>query len=1296
MEKQNEPQKGGSSGDGPPCLRIFLSYGHDKNEELVMLIKSDLEKRGHDVWIDRDKIEFGDDWRRSITAGILEDRSVLAFLSKHSMRDPGVCRDEIAIALSVKGGNIQTVLVESEAEVTPPANISHIQWLDMHDWDERRKKSGWDEWYQAKFNEIVRVVESGKSQHFAGEIEDLKRILKPIASEARVNNLLRKGIFGRTWLFEAVEKWRSDPARRGQRVFWITGAPGIGKSAFAAQLSYVCPDRVVAAQFVEWDKQDHRDAGRVIRSLAFQLAARLPDYRKLLLTLPELNELGGKEPAELFDYLLANPLSVAIDGGRDRLVIVIDALDEAGDAQKNPFVEMLAKHAPRLPDWLGIVATSRPDSAVKAPLQGLNPYVFEAQSEANLEDLRGYLLAQKDLGLAGRPDAGQLIGQILERSEGVFLYIELFCEEIRNKSLSLDHPEQFPSGLGGIYNQWFRRQFPDEAKYEAEVLPALRPILAAREPLSAETLRHVSGWGLERYKRFTRMTGSLFPVSETNQTIKPSHKSLIDWLTDEGSDHNYFVDVGEGHRALAKEGLRQFAEAPETMDEYFLRWLPSHLLTLKENAQTVELLKDYRYMMERAKRGALEQMLADYRELPAGLGVQLDIEAAFFRERTHMLRRGSDEWPAHKILLQLAMEHADDSPVTRGAERWLGEGRCDWLWLRRVPRLPNVQKNPCIAVLEGHTGSVSGALELRDGRILSWAEDNTLRLWDVQTLQSLAVLEGHTDSVKGALELRNGRILSWASRNYPDFDETLRVWERQTGKPLAKLEGHTNCIEGALELRDGWILSWSYDYTLRLWDEQAGQPLATLQGHTNRVDGALELRDRRILSWAWDSTLRVWNGQTGQTLATLQGHTGPVYGALEICDGKILSWSADKTLRLWDGRTGQTFATLYGHTARVDGALELRNERILSWSYDKTLRIWNGQTGEPLAVLNGHINPIIGAFELRDGRILSWSKNRTLRIWNEQTGKLFAMLDGHINSINGALELCDGRILSWAWDDKTLRLWNGQTGQPLATLESHTSYINGALKLRNRRILSWSQDRTLRVWNEQTGQSLAVLEGHTDSVKGALELRDGRILSWAHDYTLRLWNEQTGQFFAILEGHTYLVAGALELLDGRILSWAWDSTLRVWDGQTGQSLAVFEGHTNWVNGALELRDGRILSWSKDNNLRLWDRKTEECLEIVPEEQVSKLHPEWVREREKAEKTQSVIGDFLGTSSNRNAQLRYKDISPDLAVWQAESEAETRCLMPDGTLVVTQANGQVCILKLYQGNRRVSLDDIDVI
>jgi hypothetical protein len=261
--------------------RIFLSYGHDSNEELVHRIKTDLEQRGHDVWFDKSEIKFGDDWRHSITEGITRSHKFVSFLSKHSTRNPGVCRDEIVIALTVKGGNIQTILVESEQEVQPPVNIGHIQWLDMHDWkgthgvvrsekDEHGNAyavgdAEWEQWYQAKLSEIVRVVESDESRRFAGEIETLNGHLKPIKSEARICQLLSKGFYGRQWLFEAVENWRQDtkldhPSGSESRLFWIMGAPGVGKSAFAAQLTHTRGDTVIAAQFCEWDKPDHRKA----------------------------------------------------------------------------------------------------------------------------------------------------------------------------------------------------------------------------------------------------------------------------------------------------------------------------------------------------------------------------------------------------------------------------------------------------------------------------------------------------------------------------------------------------------------------------------------------------------------------------------------------------------------------------------------------------------------------------------------------------------------------------------------------------------------------------------------------------------------------------------------------------------------------------------------------------------------------------------------------------------------------------------------------------------------------------
>lgn len=591
-------------------LRIFLSYGHDANEELVRRIYADLKQRGHDVWFDKTDIKAGDDWRRSITSGITECDRFFSFLSKHSIRESSVCLDEIRIAIGAKGGNIQSILVECEQEVKLPPSISHIQWLDMHDWKEHGKigEAAWDKWYQEKLAEIIRVVESDESRKFAGEIRALEEYLKPVvsdfAADARIQKLLEKKLTGRAWLFDAVEKWRttpkSGPSGSDSRIFWMMGAPGFGKSFFAAHLAHFYGrGTVIGVHFCAYDKPDHRSAPRIIRTLAFQLATRLPDYRKLLLTLPEIAELDRKQTAaELFDYLLANPLKLSITGGRERLLIVIDALDEAGSASaqggdgRNELVEMLARHAPSLPDWIGLVVTSRPESDVRAPLQGLNPFVLDTATEANLTDLREYLRQELAPQLQHRPDADRLVEQILEKSEGVFLYAERFCDDVQQNHLSLDRPEQFPQGLGGIFFQWFQRQFPDPEKFRKQVRPALRAILAAREPLPVEILQRLFNWQDEEIRDFTRPLGSLFPIVKearrvvvkriqkslnsqhllddvrdassplgllfpvdsgtAPEVIKPFHKAVIDWLADESKAGAYFVSIIEGHRMLAR------------------------------------------------------------------------------------------------------------------------------------------------------------------------------------------------------------------------------------------------------------------------------------------------------------------------------------------------------------------------------------------------------------------------------------------------------------------------------------------------------------------------------------------------------------------------------------------------------------------------------------------------------------------------------------------------------------------------------------------------------------------------
>lgn len=94
-------------------VKIFLNYGHDANAPLVEKIKEYWSKDSegntkHEVWIDTPEIKAGNDWRDSITNGIMHSDVVLAGLSQHSTRNPGVCRDKMSITIGVIGGDIKS------------------------------------------------------------------------------------------------------------------------------------------------------------------------------------------------------------------------------------------------------------------------------------------------------------------------------------------------------------------------------------------------------------------------------------------------------------------------------------------------------------------------------------------------------------------------------------------------------------------------------------------------------------------------------------------------------------------------------------------------------------------------------------------------------------------------------------------------------------------------------------------------------------------------------------------------------------------------------------------------------------------------------------------------------------------------------------------------------------------------------------------------------------------------------------------------------------------------------------
>ncbi len=108
----------------------------------------------------------------------------------------------------------------------------------------------------------------------------------------------------------------------------------------------------------------------------------------------------------------------------------------------------------------------------------------------------------------------------------------------------------------------------------------------------------------------------------------------------------------------------------------------------------------------------------------------------------------------------------------------------------------------------GHTRGINGAKVLKNGNIISYSGDNTLKLWDSDG-NLITNFKGHKDSVNGVLILENNEIISYSD------DGTLRLWNL-FGEQLMIYRSNSY-VKIATILNEDKILSYSIDGVLKIW-----------------------------------------------------------------------------------------------------------------------------------------------------------------------------------------------------------------------------------------------------------------------------------------------------------------------------------------------------------------------------------------------------------------------------------------------------------------------------------------------
>jgi len=508
-------------------LRLFLSYGRDEYVEEARALRDALRQRGHEVWFDEERLAGGLDWEQRIEKGLAGcDRVVLA-MTPHSVRRPdGYCLNEIAKALELRKLIIPVLMVDIPQGA--PTSICRIQYLDWRDAVPARERA---ERFSRRLQRLCEAIEEDKLD-FEGGQQRLMRHLQPLNYDGDIQHHVAR-FRGRRQLEARLRAWMESPSA-SQRL-WLTAAPGLGKSAVAAALAHRWGE-TGAVHFCVAGHHDKADPARAILSIAYQLATHLDLYRLRLASL-DLERETEKDARTLFDTLLVGPLARDFPAPDKPWLVILDGLDEATQPDgANALAEVVASGWGRLPPWIRLLVSSRPEAEVQQWLAGTPTVELRGDDVEQRLDLAEFV--RERLTVAGKPPSEVALQSIVQRSEGAFHYVVLLVEEVLSGRCDPENPVELPAGLNQIYLQAFRRRFPDPRRYREDFRPLLDLMLASPEPLPLAVMAGAVGRSVGDVRQGLAQLGAMLVIERGHEEIDPnwdtvraSHASLRTWLT---------------------------------------------------------------------------------------------------------------------------------------------------------------------------------------------------------------------------------------------------------------------------------------------------------------------------------------------------------------------------------------------------------------------------------------------------------------------------------------------------------------------------------------------------------------------------------------------------------------------------------------------------------------------------------------------------------------------------------------------------------------------------------------------
>lgn len=424
-----------------------------------------------------------------------------------------------------------------------------------------------------------------------------------------------------------VRRWIESRDENESRLFWVQAEAGMGKSAYAASLIFNLriSNQLLGVFFCRYGDKDRSDGENIVLSLAYQIAENYEEYQsRLIESIDKDDALRFKGDQDnfnkLFEYLIVKPLSKCIPSPTIK-VIVIDALDEIGvqgsdDKNRRNILKWIASSVSRLPSWVKLLVTSRPETDIIKEFKVHKPKTIEANDKRHEDDLKKFIESQLKGKLSIESDLQKATEIMFEKSGKLFIYVAMVVENNfsgNRNDWTLDQLRQeLPNGLSKVYKNNFDRMKESGEKLFNKYTKVLISFIAvSQEPLLKSDahllLNAITGESIrdEVIETMARQIHAMFPVRD--ERFIAYHKSVVDWLLKASDDqdrgfeidetvHEYFIDQKKTHKQFTNALLKYIHE--ESKFKWKFSWekskyLYAHLLDHMDGCDEKEKSRRY-------------------------------------------------------------------------------------------------------------------------------------------------------------------------------------------------------------------------------------------------------------------------------------------------------------------------------------------------------------------------------------------------------------------------------------------------------------------------------------------------------------------------------------------------------------------------------------------------------------------------------------------------------------------------------------------------------------------------------